>query len=310
MSRSDSGFTALFLRSLADADRAGIVARTVAACAWGSEQDALNEVLREQADGLVVWGGQAAVDAYPLDRCRGRVIHYGPRLGIGLVLSGVDEPDAAAALAWDVALWEQRACSSPRVLFVEDVGGLPRQLARGLSRALAEVRGELAPRPLTLDDKSEVLALRELAWWGGQGEVIAPPASMDHTVLLAPQPPPDVPLGYRTVVVVPLPSLGHVGDLVAPYRAGLQTVVLAAPAGRWPEATEALARAGFTQIAAAGSAASRFLGLPHEGEFALRRLVRLVGIDLGAGPLTYPGRASAGVAAGVAAVAAALGRAQ
>ena len=51
-----------------------------------------------------------------------------------------------------------------------------------------------------------------------------------------------------------------------------------------------LARAGFTQVAAAGSAASRFLGLPHEGEFALRRLVRLVGIDLGAGPLVYPDR--------------------
>jgi hypothetical protein len=53
---------------------------------------------------------------------------------------------------------------------------------------------------------------------------------------------------------------------------------------------DALARAGVTQIAAAGSAAARFLGLPHEGEYALRRLVRLVGIDLGAGPLTAPER--------------------
>jgi len=66
--------------------------------------------------------------------------------------------------------------------------------------------------------------------------------------------------------------------------------VLAAPPSRWPETTTALAHAGLTQIAAAGSAAARFLGLPHEGEYALRRLVRLVGIDLGAGPLTQPGR--------------------
>ena len=43
-------------------------------------------------------------------------------------------------------------------------------------------------------------------------------------------------------------------------------------------------------VAAAGSAAARFLGLPHEGEFALRRLIRLVGIDLGTAPLSQPGR--------------------
>ncbi|MCE9532257.1 MAG: hypothetical protein K8T89_14225, partial [Planctomycetes bacterium] len=47
---------------------------------------------------------------------------------------------------------------------------------------------------------------------------------------------------------------------------------------------------GATEVAAAGAAAARFLGSPHEGEFALRRLVRLIGIDLGAGPLIYPER--------------------
>jgi hypothetical protein len=45
-----------------------------------------------------------------------------------------------------------------------------------------------------------------------------------------------------------------------------------------------------TEVAAAGASAARFMGLPHEGEFALRRLVRLIGIDLGAGPLCYPER--------------------
>jgi hypothetical protein len=190
-----------------------------------------------------------------------------------------------------VALWEQRACSSPRLLFVEDAGSgsLPRQVADGLCRTLTEVQGLLPGRPLSLDEKAEVLSLRELPVWTGQAEPLAPPQSMSHTVLVAATPPAAVPVGHRTVVVVPLPSLDHLPALVAPYQAGLQTAVLAAPAARWPEAADALARVGFTQIAAAGSAASRFLGLPHEGEYALRRLVRLVGIDLGAGPLVYPG---------------------
>ena len=55
---------------------------------------------------------------------------------------------------------------------------------------------------------------------------------MDHTVLLGDRAPESVPLGYRTVRLVPFTGLGHVRDLLAPYQAGLQTAVLAAPLPR------------------------------------------------------------------------------
>ena len=54
---------------------------------------------------------------------------------------------------------------------------------------------------------------------------------------------------------------------------------------------------GLTQVTTAGAASARVLGLPHEGEFALRRLVQLVGVDLGAGLLAYPDRDPAELAA-------------
>ena len=290
LSSEDSGFTELFTQTLLEADDDGVLRASVAVCSWSSGQEEFNQVVREEADAVVVWGGQSAVDAYPAERCRGRVIHYGPRLGIGFVLNGVNLAEAVRNLAWDVALWEQRACSSPRLLFVEEVGDLPRQVAAELSQALTAVRERLPARPLTLDDKAEVLAIRELAYWQEHAGFFAAPHSMDHTVLLTATAPSEVPFGYRTICVIPFHGLDQIADLLAPYRAGLQTAVLAAPASRWPTAVDALARAGITQIAAAGSAAARFLGLPHEGEYALRRLVRLVGIDLGAGPLTAPER--------------------
>src|SRR4051794_2966675 len=105
LSREDSGFTALFAQTLAAADESGVLARAMAVCAWDSRQDDLNDILRTEADAVVVWGGAAAVAAYPADRCRGRVIHYGPRLGVGIVLAGVDLSQVVPALAWDVALW-------------------------------------------------------------------------------------------------------------------------------------------------------------------------------------------------------------
>jgi hypothetical protein len=141
-----------------------------------------------------------------------------------------------------------------------------------------------------------VLGIREWAWWCDGAVVEAPPGSMSHTVLGAEHLPASIPVGHRTVVVVPLKTLPSLPHLLEPYRDVLQTAVLAGPPERWPEAAGWLVKAGFTQVAAAGAAASRFLGLPHEGEFALRRLVRLVGIDLGIGPLVYPDRSIAQVA--------------
>lgn len=292
VSSRDTGLTTLFVESLREADTDGLLSSAIAVCSWSSSQDEFNQVLREEADGIVVWGGASAIGGYPADRCRGGVIHYGPRLGIGFVLSGVALDETLPQLAWDVALWEQQACSSPRILFVEDTDDLPRRIAGGLSDALANINSMLTPRELTLDDKSEVLSVRELAYWNESADVFASPNHMDHTVLLLPQPPREVPVGHRTVFVVPFSGIEAIPELLAPYRTVLQTAVLAAPPECWPEAAATLARSGIKQVAAAGSASSRFLGLPHEGEFALRRLIEIVGVDLGAGPLTSPDRSS------------------
>jgi long-chain-fatty-acyl-CoA reductase len=293
LSREDSGFTALFAESLLEADPSLRVASAVRVCRWESKREELNAVVREEADAVVVWGGAAAVAAYPQEKCRGRVIHYGPRLGVGVVLHGFGLEAALPALAWDIALWEQRACSSPRVLFVRDADGsgtLPRRVAEGLNAELERVRAELPPRPLTLDEKAEVLSFRELAYWSGEGAVCAPDGSMSHTVLCVPNLPADIPLGARTVLVVPFRKNRDLPELLRPLRDHLQTAVLAAPPSLWQDGVELLVKAGCTQVTAPGAASARVVGLPHEGEFALRRLVKLVGVDLGIGPLACPHR--------------------
>ncbi len=295
LSREDAGFTVLFARSLVEADEGGPLASALAVASWDSGRDELNEVLRRGADAVVVWGGAEAVAAYPAARCKGRVIHHGPRLGVGLVLQETPAADLEG-VAWDVALWEQRACSSPRLVLVEGGEEQALAVAEALAEALQRRNDQLPSGPLSLDEKSEILGVRERAWWCDGGRVLAAPGSMSHTVLCLPRLPEAVPVGHRTVVVVPLASLNALPALLTPYQGLLQTAVLAGPANRWPEATGALGRAGFTQVAGAGAAASRFLGLPHEGEFALRRLVRLVGVDLGAGPLVYPERPAGRVA--------------
>jgi hypothetical protein len=82
LSSEDSGFTELFTQTLLDADDDGVLRSSIAVCSWSSTQEACNQIVRAEADAVVVWGGQSVIDAYPAERCRGRVILYGPRLGI------------------------------------------------------------------------------------------------------------------------------------------------------------------------------------------------------------------------------------
>ncbi len=295
LSSQDTGLTALFIQSLFEADQTGVIREAVAVCAWDRTRDDLHQVLREESDAIVVWGGESALAAYPQESCQGRVIHYGPRLGIGVVLEGIEIETQLSNLAWDVALWEQKACSSPRILFVEDRDAsrrFPRQVAKELSLALSKICGSIPSMPLSLDDKAEVFSLRELSDWQQQAEIFSEPRSMNHTVLLLTENPAEVPVGYRTVFLVPIATVSDIPKHLTPYRKALQTAVLLSPVTCWSECLERLVEAGITQVTAAGSAASRFLGLPHEGEFALRRLVKLVGVDLGLGPLTHPARSS------------------
>ncbi|MEO1997845.1 MAG: acyl-CoA reductase, partial [Planctomycetaceae bacterium] len=139
LSRRDAGLTTLFVRSLKEADRTGIIGSAVQVCNWASSDDTVNQTLRDEADGIVVWGGEQAISAFPPSQCRGRVVAYGPRLGLGFVLAGTELNTELPALAWDIALWEQQACSSPRLVFVEDPdrdGVFPRHVAQELSREL------------------------------------------------------------------------------------------------------------------------------------------------------------------------------
>jgi len=99
------------------------------------------------------------------------------------------------------------------------------------------------------------------------------------------------------VLVLPVVDVNQLPKMLEPLRDYLQTATLAAPSALWPAAVDALVAAGLTQVSAAGAASARVLGLPHEGEYALRRLVKLVGIDLGIGPLAYTDRDTSGIAA-------------
>jgi hypothetical protein len=105
-----------------------------------SEQ-AIAAELSRRADARVVWGGRdavAAVRQLPQPE-HGVELVFGPRYSIGVIdatrLERDDVDALFAAIARDIAAFDQRACSSPQTIFVEKNGRLS-------LRAIGELLGK------------------------------------------------------------------------------------------------------------------------------------------------------------------------
>ena len=102
------------------------LAKCVAVVWYSSQERALSEEMSRAADAKIVWGGRAAIEgvrALPQpDHCVN--IDFGPKYSIGVIDKGIQgDParldDSVAAFVRDIAIFDQRACSSPQTIFVE-----------------------------------------------------------------------------------------------------------------------------------------------------------------------------------------------
>lgn len=156
---------------------------------FDSADEHLNSRMSMSADARVIWGGEEAVEAIScLPRkttCKDVV--FGPRYSFavmegGLVGEACSSPAARrtlmGALAADIVQFDQNACSSPHVLFVEGTRGQAEVIAQSLGEVLDRIGRSSANRPgeakasriineraryaLSLD--KGVLSSRDLSW--------------------------------------------------------------------------------------------------------------------------------------------------
>jgi hypothetical protein len=86
----------------------------------------------------------------------------------------------------------------------------------------------------------------------------------------------------RAIRIVAIDSLADVADRVAPYRAILQTVGIAAAPKQLFDLAAALGAVGVTRITALGDMTAPEAGWHHDGRFNLLDLVRITEIEGGA----------------------------
>ncbi|MCH7530232.1 MAG: hypothetical protein IIB36_00550 [Gemmatimonadetes bacterium] len=286
--RGDSVLPVLFASALQEVDPE--LAAALAVVYWPGGSEVLENVALLRADAVVAYGGDETVAAL-----RGRApvttrfVAYHHRFSVAVVgVEALGQPQAkasAASLANAVAIFDQRGCVSPRVVYVEEGGTVsPRAFASLLAQSLAGLERDLPSGTL---DRAEASALHqvrgtaELMVASESGAEIHHGGEAPWTVIFDRGPTAIAPCLGRTVRVVPLTDLEQLPDLLARVGAHLQTVGTAGLGDREKGLASRLGRAGVSRVVPLSEMPFPPPWWHHDGGSPLGDLVRWV--DLGSG---------------------------
>ncbi|MVW80882.1 acyl-CoA reductase [Bordetella sp. 02P26C-1] len=260
---------------------------------WRGAGDGSADALYAQADTVVAYGGNEALQAIqrrlPVTT---RFLPHGHKLGFGVVsasaLDALKAPALARRAAWDVMRYDQQGCYSPQVFYVQRGGQVsPRAFADYIAAELANLQQRYPRRALDLNESSAVAKWRQSIEWripldsGPQsadcliGEPGAPwsVAYVDGELALAPT-------GLqRSIVIAVIDSLDDIASRLAGREVYLQTAGVAASPAELYRLAEQLGAAGVTRISAIGSMSVPEAGWHHDGRFNLLDLVRMTEIE-------------------------------
>lgn len=260
---------------------------------WRGAGDESASALFAQADTVLAYGGNAALDAIgrrlPVTT---RFLPHGHKLSFGMVaacaLDTLKAPALARLAAWDVARYDQQGCYSPHVFYVQRGGAVsPRAFAGHLAGELANLQRRFARRPLDVQESAAVAKWQQAVEWkalsspagGGADELIGTPLSA-WSVAFSDTLQPLAPTALqRTVQVVAVDALDGALPVVAAQRLFLQTAGVAAAPAELFRLASLLGAAGVTRISAIGSMGAPEAGWHHDGRFNLLDLVRITEIE-------------------------------
>jgi phenylacetate-CoA ligase len=183
-----------------------------------------------------------------------------------------------AALARDVALWDQLASTAAQVIYVQGIAEAV-ATAGGLAAALEELENELPSQPGNLTERIEIARLRDTARFGeaaGAAKLFASTGQGLWTVVyeedrrFLPSP------LRRSVRVKAYDSPAELAAVLTPVRSALQTAGLAVSGTERAEYIDVLSRAGARRLCAIGRMNLPAIDELKDGVMELHRLVRWV----------------------------------
>ncbi|MFD3696332.1 acyl-CoA reductase [Streptomyces sp. NPDC058646] len=285
VSSGDTLLTQHLMAELAALDPSGALAARVVVLRFPSSRQEWLRLMCAPADAVAVWGGEGAVAGVAAHVPAGcRLVEWGHRISFAY-LTGDAWSDAGTldALADDVCLHEQQACSSPQVVYLdtedeEEVFAFAERLAAVLAARPPAVTGapggERDPAEEAELTTTELVARLEEHL--GLTRVFAAPDGSWRVMADTRSPLTASPL-HRSVWVKPLPRKLMIATL-RPMRRYLQTAGLAGSPADIAELSRTALAAGVTRVTPVGSMLDSYAGEPHDGVYALQRYSRRVAV--------------------------------
>jgi acyl-CoA reductase-like NAD-dependent aldehyde dehydrogenase len=261
-------------------DVSGTLTERIALVSFNHSRDDLQAAMAQNVDGAMIWGGAEAVSrvrALPFPHWA-RVAVFGPRLSVAVMDAEVwnepmDRSRWCQRIARDVWQFDQQACSSPQVLFLErGAGGDVRQFVEELSQAF-HVENRLHPRSEIHPGLTSAICLARATWlldntankgWFSQ--------SPDWTILLGEGTDIPKPTQGRTLSVLVVDDLLEV---ISRFDGTVQTLGLAIGNAQKEDAlARAAGRRGVDRIVKLGR--MHVFGSPWDGMDLIRPMVRVV----------------------------------
>lgn len=264
------------------------LAQCIALFCWRGANPDFEEQLFKPAPLVILYGGPQTIP-----RLRERVgpykkiLEHGHKIGMALVgkekLGNTAEAKKLAEkLAFDVAMFDQRACIAPQVAYVETGARVsPQDFAEMVSVALAGLEEELPAGPITLDTAATLAQERNLAAFDAASSPVKSVfAATTSTVVLEEKPGFEGVLPIRYLRMYPVSSLAEVIPLVGPHGPYLQNVGIAVDGERLEEFAEKLAAAGVSHITPIGLMHRPTMRWHHDGMAAFAEMVRWSDIEM------------------------------
>jgi hypothetical protein len=283
--RGDAVLPELFARGLRELDAA--LGEALEVCYWPGGTAAVEGAALARADVVTAYGSDESVGTLrALTPVTARFVAYHHRVSVGVVgreaLARGSVAGTSADVARAVALFDQRGCVSPQLVFVEEGGDLtPADFTDALARALAELEGVLPAGALGLGEASRLQQARgtaELLEGSGVAKVVHGGAST-WTVVLGHDVAGDVSPGGRYLRVRPVSDAEQVPALLEPLASHLQTVGVAGLGSRVGELAKRLGRVGASRITSFDRVPFPPPWWHHDGRGPLRDLVRWVDLE-------------------------------
>ena len=283
--RGDVVLPVLFARALAEADP--VLGAATAVVYWPGGSRALEGAALKRAEVVTAYGSDATVgELRARTPVTTRFVAYHHRVSVGVVgreaLSASTLERTASEVALSLALFDQRGCVSPQLVFAEQGGErAPAAFAEALAEALHGLEATLPTGALDAAEASALHQARgtaELMAGFGEGRIFHG-AAEPWTVLYEPEPQTLPPLAGRFARVRPLDSLDLLPKSLEPLGGHLQTVGFAGLGDRLEELAWRLGRLGAVRVAPFHAVPFPPPWWHHDGGGPLGDLVRWVDLE-------------------------------